>query len=143
MAAELAFIERISTHAPLANLLGGTGDNARVWPNSRPQKTPLPAVVVRGESTDPSDTKSGTSTLDTETVQVLIYAKTLKEAVTIEKLLRPRVDRIPEGTYNGESIQSSRFMDRDSFTEDIESSDKMIDKPVNVIEHIYQVRVRL
>ena len=137
MAAEIALIDILRDDATLGALLGGTGTSARVYPIDRPQGSALPAVVVRGQDIEPSDTKDGVSTLDTEFIQVLMYGEDLNQLIlTIEARVRILLDRIALGTYNTIVIQSSQFQDRDTFSEQIDNN------AVYTIEHIYKVRVK-
>lgn len=102
-----------------------------------PQGATLPSILVRGQSIEPSDTKDGVSTLDTEFIQVLMYGQDLNQLIlTIEARVRTVLDRITLGTYNGVVIQSSRFEDRDTFLEQIDNNS------IYAVEHIYKVRVK-
>lgn len=137
MAAEIAVIDILRDDATLGTLLGGTGTSARVYPLERPQGSSMPAILVRGQDIEPSDTKDGASTLDTEFIQVLMYGEDLNQLIlTIEARVRTLLDRIAPGTYNGVVIQSSQFQDRDTFLEAIDNDSKY------VVEHIYKVRVK-
>lgn len=118
--------------ATLTNSIG-----TRVHLLELPQGSGLPAILVRGQSIDPSDTKDGVSTLDSEFIQVLMYGQDLNQLfVTIESRVRTLLDRITEGTYNGVVIQSSQFQDRDTFLEQIDNNS------IYTVEHIYKVRVK-
>lgn len=102
-----------------------------------PQGATLPSILVRGQDIEPSDTKDGVSTLDAEFIQVLMYGQDLNELIlTIEARVRTLLDRITEGTYNGVTIQSSQFLDRDTFLEQIDNNSQY------AVEHIYKVRVK-
>lgn len=137
MAAEIAVIDILRDDATLGALLGGTGTSARVYPLERPQGSGLPSILVRGQDIEPSDTKDGVSTLDTEFIQVLMYGEDLSQLIlTIEAKVRTLLDRIRVGTYNGVTIQSSQFLDRDTFLEQIDNNS------IYTVEHIYKVRVK-
>lgn len=118
--------------ATLAALVG-----TRVHLLELPQGATLPSILVRGQSIEPSDTKDGVSTLDTEFIQVLMYGQDLNQLIlTIEARVRTLLDRIALGTYNGVVIQSSQFQDRDTFLEQIDNNS------IYAVEHIYKVRVK-
>lgn len=102
-----------------------------------PQGATLPSILVRAQGIEPSDTKDGVSTLDTEFIQVLMYGQDLNQLIlTIEARVRTLLDRITAGTYNGVVIQSSQFQDRDTFLEQIDNNS------IYTVEHIYKVRVK-
>jgi hypothetical protein len=137
MAAEIALVDILRGDATLGALLGGTGTSARVHIIDRPQKGTFPAIVVRAQDIEPSDTKDGVSTLDQEYIQVLMYGSDLHQLMmTIEVRVRTLLDRISEGVYNGVSVQSSQFQDRDTFLEEFG------DNSFYAVEHIYKVRVK-
>lgn len=132
MAAEIALMDILRDDATLAALVG-----TRVHLLELPQGDTLPSILVRGQSIEPSDTKDGVSTLDTEFIQVLMYGQDLNQLIlTIEARVRTLLDRIALGTYNGVVIQSSQFQDRDTFLEQIDNNS------IYAVEHIYKVRVK-
>jgi hypothetical protein len=132
MAAEFAVLDRLTSNGTFNTLVA-----SRIYPFDRPQGSGLPAVVVRSQSLDPSDTKDGVSTLDTEFVQVLYYDSDIGRLInTVEAQGRTLLDRIPNGTYNGVQVQSSQLNDRDTWSEQIDNKDCF------VVEHIYKVRVK-
>ena len=143
MAAEIALMDILRNDAALGAQLGGTGISARVHILERPQKGIFPAIVLRGQDIDPSDTKDGVSTLDTEFIQVLMYGENLETLIqTIESRVRTLCDRIVDGTYNDVVIQSSQFLDRDTFLEQFDNTSARLSKSVYAVEHIYKVRVK-
>lgn len=132
MAAEIALINILKNDAMLAALIG-----TRVHLLELPQGATLPSILVRGQDIEPSDTKDGVSTLDTEFIQVLMYGQDLNQLIiVIEARVRTLLDRIIGGTYNGVVIQSSQFQDRDTFLEQIDNNS------IYTVEHIYKVRVK-
>jgi hypothetical protein len=137
MAAELALIDILRDDVTLGALLGGTGTDARVYPFDRAEGSALPAIIVRGQDIEPSDTKDGVSTLDSEFIQVLIQDSNINQLLgTIEPRVRTLCDRVSGGTYNTVVIQSSRFEDRDTWSERLDN------KEIYTVEHIYKVRVK-
>ena len=132
MAAEIALMDILRDDATLAAIVG-----TRVHLLELPQGATLPAILVRGDSIEPSDTKDGVSTLDVEFIQVLLYGQDLNQLfVTIEPRVRTLLDRITAGTYNTVVVQSSQFQDRDTFLEQIDNNS------IYTVEHIYKVRVK-
>lgn len=131
MAAELAFIDILRDDETIAGIVG-----TRISPIERPQAEIMPSIVVTRQGIEPSDTKDGVSTLDTEFIQVLIYSASLTSIITLEARIRTLLDRITPNTYNTVVIQSSQFTDGDQFSEQIENSKTL------VTEHIYKVRVK-
>lgn len=146
MAAEVAIVGILKGDATLAAELGGVG-TARVHILRRPQTGAFPAIVIRRQDIEPSDTKDGVSTLDQEYIQVLMYGKegesTLNTLIlNIEARVRTLLDRVAPGTYNGVVIQSSQFIDSDIFEEVVDNTATRQTSSVDVIEHIYKVRVK-
>lgn len=115
------------------------GENpTRVYLNKRPQTNTLPAISVKRYGTTPNGTKDGPSQLDFTRVQVLIYDDELTaETYKLEQRVRELLDRpAVSGVKNDVNLESSSFEDDDSFSE------LLIDKEVNVIEHIYKTIIK-
>lgn len=140
MASELAVIDILRNNAGTAELIGGIGTNARVYPFDMPQKATFPAIVVSIEDVEPNDTKDGVSALDVEYIKVecmdTTYKNTTNESGTyhIGSAARLALDRI-SGTYSGIVCQSIRFDSSSIFTETVNN------KIVYVEEQIYKIRV--
>lgn len=118
MAAEIAIVDILRDDVTLAAIIG-----TRVHLLELPQGAGLPSILVRAQSIEPSDTKDGVSTLDSEFIQVLMYGQDLNQLfVTIETQVRTLLDRVAAGTYNTINIQSSQFQDRDTFLEQIDNN---------------------
>jgi hypothetical protein len=108
----------------------------RIYPSQRSQQSGLPAITVKVINNDPSDTKSGVSGLDQVEVEVISYGETYSSALAVSKAVRTALDRT-SGTYNGEVIQSIRFLDQFTDYEEINN------KPIHYIEQNFKVRVKL
>ena len=63
-------------------------------------------------------TKDGVSTLDTNDVMISCYSETYSEASRLAQYIRVAMDRIPEGTYGAEQIQSSQFQSYNDIFDD-------------------------
>ena len=87
------------------NTLVGT----RIFPNVAPQTTQFPFIIYDITGVRPNDTKDGVSTLDTNDVMISCYSKTYSQASDLAKKIRIAMDRINQGDYGGETIQSSQF----------------------------------
>jgi len=98
------------------NISGLVG--TRIFPNVAPQTTTLPFIIYDVTGVQPNDTKDGASTLDTNDVMISCYSETYTEASTLAKNIRVAMDRIPEGTYGAEQIQSSQFQSYNDIFDD-------------------------
>jgi|TARA_R100001163_G_scaffold1123_1_gene1660 hypothetical protein len=101
------------------------GDNAvrtlvgtRIFPNVAPQTTQFPFIIYDVNGVTPNDTKDGVSTLDTNSVMISCYSETYSQASDLAKKIRIAMDRINEGTYNDEQIQSSQFQSYNDIFDD-------------------------
>ena len=101
------------------------GDNAvrtlvgtRIFPNVAPQTTEFPFIIYDVNGVTPNDTKDGVSTLDTNSVMISCYSETYSQASDLAKKIRIAMDRINEGTYNDEQIQSSQFQSYNDIFDD-------------------------
>lgn len=102
---------------------GGTGSVAdlvgtRIFPNVAPQTTEFPFIIYDVTGVVPNDTKEGVSSLDTNSVMISCYSKTYSEASDLAQKIRIAMDRINEGTYGGEKIQSSQFQSYNDIFDD-------------------------
>ena len=58
------------------------------------------------------------STLDTNDVMISCYSETYSQASDLAQKIRIAMDRINEGTYGGEQIQSSQFQSYNDIFDD-------------------------
>ena len=96
------------------NILSTTGNvsalvGTRIFPNVAPQTTAFPFIIYDVTGVEPTNTKDGVSTLDTNDVMISVYSNTYSEASSLAQLVRIAMDRLPTNTYAGEDIQSSEF----------------------------------
>lgn len=95
----------LSGNAPVNTLVG-----TRIYPNVAPQASAVfPFIIYDVTGVEPTNYKSGTSSLDTNSVMISAYCKTYSEASDLANKIRIAMDRITQGTYGGEQIQSSEF----------------------------------
>ena len=92
--------------------------STRIFPNVAPQTTTFPFIIYDVTGIQPNDTKDGASTLDTNDVMISCYSETYSQASDLAKKIRIAMDRINEGTYSGEQIQSSQFQSYNDIFED-------------------------
>ena len=96
------------------NILANTANvsalvGTRIFPNVAPQTTAFPFIIYDVTGVEPTNTKDGVSTLDTNDVMISVYSNTYSEASSLAQLVRIAMDRLPTNTYAGEDIQSSEF----------------------------------
>ena len=96
------------------NILANDSDvsalvGTRIFPNVAPQTTTFPFIIYDVTGVDPNDTKEGPSTLDTNDVMISCYSETYSQASDLAQKIRIAMDRINEGIYGDETIQSSQF----------------------------------
>ena len=90
----------------------------RIFPNVAPQTTTFPFIIYDVNGVQPNDTKDGASTLDTNDVMISCYSETYSQASDLAQKIRIAMDRINEGTYGGEQIQSSQFQSYNDIFDD-------------------------
>ena len=92
--------------------------STRIFPSVAPQTTQFPFIIYDITGVDPNDTKDGASTLDTNDVMISCYSETYSEASDLAQKIRVAMDRINEGTYGDETIQSSQFQSYNDIFDD-------------------------
>ena len=90
----------------------------RIFPNVAPQTTTFPFIIYDVTGVSPNDTKEGPSSLDTNDVMISCYSESYSEASDLAQKIRVAMDRINEGTYGGEQIQSSQFQSYNDIFDD-------------------------
>lgn len=103
----------LSTTTNISDLVG-----TRIFPNVAPQTTTFPFIIYDVTGVQPNDTKDGASTLDTNDVMISCYSETYSQASDLAQKIRIAMDRINEGTYGGEQIQSSQFQSYNDIFDD-------------------------
>ena len=92
--------------------------STRIFPNVARESTAFPFLIYTTNGVDPNDTKDGASTLDTNDVMISCYSETYSQASDLAQKIRVAMDRINEGTYGGEQIQSSQFQSYNDIFDD-------------------------
>ena len=99
------------------NILAASAVNSsvggRIYPQIGPQNASAPFIVYVLDSTDPSDTKSGVSTLDTAIYDVIVVSSSYSEMATISDQVRAALDRYA-GTVSGVEVQSIQLNNIDT-----------------------------
>lgn len=106
----------------------------RIMPDMATQTVGYPFAVYEIGGTLPSDTKDGSSRLDTVEANIMIYAQSHATALDIAEKVREAMDR-KRGTFASVEIDSIRFTDQRSAQFDFE-------KNVFVVDQTYQIRAK-
>ena len=85
----------------------------RIFPEIAAQGSELPLVVYKFSNLVPSDTKSGVSTLDSESYVIVAIAKSYTVSTDLSYKIRTALDRY-SGTVNSVEVQSIEFTGYDS-----------------------------
>lgn len=86
--------------------------STRVYPQIAAQEVAFPFVVYVLQNVDPSDTKSGVSTLDEVRYDIIVASEAYAEASDLTEKIRTALDRY-SGTVAGVVIDSIQFIDLD------------------------------
>ena len=84
----------------------------RVYPQIAAQEAAFPFVVYVLQNVDPSDTKSGVSTLDEVRYDIVVASENYAQASDLTGKIRTALDRYT-GTVAGVVIDSIQFIDLD------------------------------
>ena len=84
----------------------------RVYPQIAAQEAAFPFVVYVLQNVDPSDTKSGVSTLDEVRYDFIVASENYAEASDLTEKIRTALDRY-SGSVAGVVIDSIQFIDLD------------------------------
>lgn len=87
--------------------------NGRVYPQIAAQGASFPFAVYLLTDIDPSDTKSGVSTLDEVRYDIVVAAQTYAAAADLTEKIRTVLDRY-SGTVAGVVIDSIQFVNLDA-----------------------------
>lgn len=96
----------LSADGTLTALLATT---TSIFPELAPQSAANPCIVYSESTPEFADTKSGVSGLDTNVIQVDVYANTISSRNTIGARVRTLLDRY-SGTVNSINIQSIQLV---------------------------------
>ncbi len=114
------------------NAIVGSGTSARIFYNEVDQTTELPFSIIKEDSIEPRDTKSGVSTLDDDFVYITHFSATEKQCGAMALAARNALDRIT-GTYNSVVVKGNQFQTQRSDTEEL------VNKKVITIEQLYKI----
>ena len=110
----------------------GTGSDAKIYYNEVDQTAELPLSIIKEDSIEPRDTKSGVSTLDDDYVYITHFSKTEKQCGAMALAARNALDRMP-GTYNSIVVKGIQFITQRSDTEEL------VNKKAITIEQLYKI----
>jgi hypothetical protein len=97
----------------------GAGDDCRVFPVTDIQNGALPFITFQKVNADPSNTKTGPSTVDEVLYQINIVAETPFATNVLAVKVREALD-YATGTYEGVTLQQSYFQgERDGWSENV------------------------
>ena len=84
----------LAGNATVTGLVGtDTGGGYKIYPLTIPQAAALPAVRITEIAVEPSDTKTGASTLDAIRVQIDSYGMSMLTAQQLDEAVRGAIDR--------------------------------------------------
>lgn len=85
----------LAGNATVTGLVGldSKGQGWKIYPLTIPQNEGMPAVRIVTIAVEPSDTKTGASTLDAIRVQIDSYAATMLRAQQLDEAVRGTIDR--------------------------------------------------
>ena len=129
----------LAADATVTGLVGqdAAGQGWKIYPLTIPQKEGVPFVRLTEIAVEPSDTKTGASTLDAIRFQVDSYASTIRAAQQIDEAIRGAIDRYRGSvTVTGDAtyfVDGVRFENRNNTMEE--------EKDIFRISADYQVRI--
>lgn len=113
--------------------------STRIYPLTIPQTTPLPAVRIVTVANEPSDTKTGASTLDAIRVQIDSYAASMLTAQQLDEEIRDAIDRYRGSVTVTGTGGATYFVDGIRFESRNETMEE--EKDIFRISADYQVRI--
>lgn len=113
--------------------------STRIYPITIPQTTPFPAVRIVTVANEPSDTKTGASTLDAIRVQVDSYALSMLSAQQLDEAIRGAIDRYRGSVTVTGTGGDTYFVDGVRFENRNETMEE--EKDIFRISTDYQVRI--
>lgn len=70
-------------------------------------------ITYQVRSNEPSDTKSGVSTLDEVEVEIICYGNSYPDLLTLAQNIRSDLDRVAYGTYDTVELNGVQFITSD------------------------------
>ena len=71
-------------------------------------------IIWRVTGNNPSDTKSGVSTIDEVEVEISIFSTSIETVTDLSKKVRADLDRLSYGVYSGVSLNGVQYQDEDT-----------------------------
>lgn len=91
-------------------------------------------ITYQLRNVDPSDTKSGVSTVDEVEVEIICYGISYPDLLTLAAKVRADLDRVSYGTYDGVELNGVQFLTSDGDYDQITGRHE--------IEQVYIIRVK-
>lgn len=113
--------------------------STRIYPVTIPQTTAFPALRIATVANEPSDTKTGASTLDAIRVQIDSYAASMLAAQQLEEAVRGAIDRYRGSVTVTGTGGDTYFVDGVRFENRNETMEE--EKDIFRLSSDYQVRI--
>ena len=130
----------LAGNATVTGLVGtDTGGGYKIYPLTIPQEAELPAVRITEIAVEPSDTKTGASTLDAIRVQIDSYAMSMLTAQQLDEAVRGAIDRYRGSVTVAGTGGATYFVDGIRF--ETRNQTMETEKDIFRISTDYQVRI--
>ena len=130
----------LAGNATVTGLVGtDAGGGSRIYPLTIPQAAELPAVRITEIAVEPSDTKTGASTLDAIRVQIDSYAMSMLTAQQLDEAVRGAIDRYRGSVTVAGTGGATYFVDGIRF--ETRNQTMETEKDIFRISTDYQVRI--
>ena len=118
----------------LTNSDVNTSLSGRIYPSIAPFDAITPFIVYNYEGNVPYDTKSGVSTLDEATYELIVVCDSYSTLATISQGVRTALDRY-SGDANGVTVQSIQYI--------TEETDHDRENERYMVAQDYKIRIKL
>lgn len=130
----------LAGNSTVTGLVGtDAGGGYRIYPLTIPQSAAYPAVRITTIAVEPSDTKTGASTLDAIRVQIDSYAISMLIAQQLDEAIRATIDRYRGSVTVAGTGGATYFVDGIRFENRNETMET--EKDIYRISTDYQVRI--
>lgn len=131
----------LAADATVTGLVGldSSGIGYKIYALTIPQKAALPAVRITEIAVEPSDTKTGASTLDAIRVQIDSYAMSMLTAQQLDEAVRGAIDRYRGNVTVAGTGGATYFVDGIRF--ETRNQTMETEKDIFRISADYQVRI--
>lgn len=130
----------LAADATVTGLVGtDAGGGYKIYPITIPQAAALPAVRITEIAVEPSDTKTGASTLDAIRVQIDSYAMSMLTAQQLDEAVRGAIDRYRGSVTVAGTGGATYFVDGVRFENRNQTMET--EKDIFRISTDYQVRI--